>query len=127
MAEQCINIFYRAESSMSKFGLQTMERLVAAQQMTDMMINRFSPVAFDKNLATYGDMYFLNHTSLNEIGVFAETNDFYKQRELLSGAKNTIIRSREHLDLSKEFDNKEDVKEPKIDERNAPDKNRIKE
>ena len=127
MAEQCRNIFYRAESSMSKFGLPTMERFVAAQQMTDMMINRFSPVAFDKNLATYGDMYFLNHTSLDAIGVLAQTDDFYKQRELLTGAQNTIIRSREHLDLSKEFNNKEDVKEPKIDERNAPDKNRIKE
>jgi hypothetical protein len=127
MAEQCRNMFYRADSSMSKFGLPAMERFVAAQQMTDMMINRFSPVAFDKNLATYGDMYFLKHTSNDEIGVLAQTDDFYKKRELLTGAQNTIIRSREHLDLSKEFNNKEDAKAPKIEGRNAPDKNRIKE
>jgi hypothetical protein len=127
MADKSNEMFYRAESALAQFGLSTEERFAAAQKMTDMMINRFSPVAFDKNLETFGDAYFLKHTSKDEIGTLAKTDDFSVQRRVWTIALNDIRDSKEQLDLSAEFEESEEIKAPKIEDRNELSKNRVKE
>ena len=106
MAESAADFFVGIYISMHTYGLPQKERLAAAQNITNMMINKFSPVAFNDKYAKFGDSYYLNSASVDDIQTLTQINDFYEARNLLINAKDEIEANKTSLDLSADFADK---------------------
>ena len=86
-----------------------------------MMINKFSPVAFNEKYAKFGDSYYVNSVSVDRIQNLTNVKDFYEARNLLLDAKDELKADKVRLDLSDDFADKsrEEKTAPKIE---APEK-----
>lgn len=129
IAEGAINVFISAHTHLGTLKLDFADHLAAAQKITDMMINQFSPVAFDDKYAKYGNGYFLNTADLDKIMLYSKTDDYAKAHRIFHDAKEDFENGKVRLDLSEYFDEMEnDVqKSPKVDEPAVPGKEKIKE
>lgn len=95
------DLFVTAESSLFMFKLKPEDRLAVAQKITDMMINQFSPVAFDEKYAKYGDGHFLKSHDVDVIQSIENIPDFREARRVLVEALNDVKNNKVHVDLSK--------------------------
>ena len=125
MHRVAVDFFIGVHSGLLTFSLDQKDRLVVAQRITDMMLNQFSPIAFNDKYAKYGDNYFMNQTSPDMIQSLASAPDFLTARQLLLDAKEELATGKIKLDLSSQFDEKanDQDKSPRVKEENVPTKN----
>ena len=121
MAESARDFFIAVYTSVTTYKLDTAKHLAVSQMITDMAINKFSPVAFDDKLAKYGNSYFMNTVSRDTLQALVGIEDFETGRKVMLEAKSMIASEREPLDLSAHFGEKAGSKAPKI-ETEAPKK-----
>ena len=127
MAEAAFDCCMGMYTQLDAFKLDKKDRLVVAQNITNMMINKFSPAAFDEKYAKFGDNYFMNTVSVDQLQTITNTEDYLKTRSLLLDAKRDLAAGREPLDLSDAFGKeKNQDKAPQIKEESVPTKNMAK-
>ena len=106
MAESSFDFCMGMYAQLNTLCLDHKDRLVAAQNITNMMINKFSPVAFNGKYAKFGDSYFMNTASVDHIQTLTNIKDFYEARGLLIDAKDDLKAEKVSLDLSADFSDK---------------------
>ena len=121
MAESALYFCEGIYIHLDTFRLDCKDRLVVAQNITNMMINKFSPAAFNEKYAKFGDSYYVNSVSVDRIQNLTNVKDFYEARNLLLDAKDEVKADKVRLDLSDDFADKsrEEKTAPKIE---APEK-----
>lgn len=110
-------MFEAVHSDLYPFKLDTDQRLIAAQKITDLMINTFSPVAFNKYYEKYGDCHYLSTCNVDQIATLGLT-DVESAKYDLKWAQDTLNEEkRMKFDLSDTFNKNENKSEksPKID------------
>ena len=65
------NLIAAVYDSLEVYQLETKDRLVAAQKITDLMLNKYSPIAFNAAYKEYGERYFLKNATPEQIQNFA--------------------------------------------------------
>ena len=127
MAESAFDFCMGMYTHTDTFQLDKKDRLVLAQNITNMMINKFSPAAFDEKYAKFGDNYFMNTVSVDQLQTITNIDDRLTTRSLLVDAKQDLAAGREPLDLSDAFGKeKNQDKAPQIKEGSVPTKNMAK-
>lgn len=113
MHTHAIDIFKRAYDKIGREleGMTEKDKIVAAQQMTDIILNTYSPVASDKNLsndeiaAQYGNNYAIRKMDIEAMQKFMDYNG--DMNELL-----TEVKSELGIDASKPEEQKQEEKMP---------------
>lgn len=127
MAEAAFDFCMGMYTQLDAFKLDKKDRLVVAQNITNMMINKFSPAAFNEKYAKFGDNYFMNTVSVDQLQTITNIDDRLTTRSLLVDAKQDLAAGREPLDLSDAFGKeKNQDKAPQIKEGSVPTKNMAK-
>ena len=99
-------------------GMSVAEKLVAAQKMTDIMMNIYSPVATNPSLAQYGESYAVQKLYNDNI---KELTDFEGDvNELMNTVKVELGIGKVKVDFGNEFGEAANDKSAKVDEHNAP-------
>ena len=99
-------------------GMSVAEKLVAAQRMTDIMMNIYSPVATNPSLAQYGENYAvqkLYNDNIKELTGF-EGN----VNELMNSVKVKLGIGKEKVDFGNEFGEAVNDKSAKVEDLKAP-------
>jgi formylmethanofuran dehydrogenase subunit D len=113
MHTHAIDIFKRAYAKIGieLEGMTEKDKIVAAQQMTDIILNTYSPVASDKNLsndeiaAQYGNNYAIRKMDIEAMQKFMDYNG--DMNELL-----TEVKSELGIDAPKPEEQKQEEKMP---------------
>ena len=118
LAEGARECFLGVYSTMRTYSLNTKERIVAAQKVTDMVINQFSPAAFNDKYAKFGEAHFLNtaHDVIDAIMSYDNIESFEDARRIVGEAKFEIKENKIRMDLSDVFGRvSNDQKSPRVE------------
>ena len=131
MAKHAVDLFINAYTGLSIFRMSHKDTFVTAQKFTDMMLKEFSPVAYDPKYETFGESYFMNHTSPEAVsglaGLDFDADWHEKSRSIILDAKDELKSGRTKLNLASAFDEKTNDKAPKINADDVPTTNKVKE
>jgi hypothetical protein len=97
-------------------NLPSVDRIVVAQKIANVMMKTFSPVAFGENYAKYGDNYVVNHYDVKAI---KEATGAYDIGDDLKDIKIELGIEKQPMQLDDDFKEKDVGKAERIEE-NAP-------
>ena len=99
-------------------GMSVAEKIVAAQKMTDIMLNTYSPIASNPSLARFGESYAvqkIDNNAIRELTGFEGNVD-----ELMNTVKVELGIGKVKVDFGNEFGEAANDKSAKVEEHNAP-------
>lgn len=102
------NMFSSAYLSLTDLPMKPYEKLIAAQKIADIMLNKLTVVGFEKEkYGKYGECYAVkDETTAIEVQMFKDTTDEDKCKSNLDFARKELERERVNI---KEFDSKNNV------------------
>ena len=129
MSQGAKDTFETAYNALEVSRMQSKDRLVAAQRITDLMMNQYSPAAFNTDYAKYSDNYFMKNATdkeIQDLTSFNVINDEYDNlNEFINAAKLDLGIGKVHVNINDSIDN--DVKEvsARVDDYKAPENDKV--
>ena len=126
VAQGAKDVYETAYNVLEMCSMETKDRLVAAQKITDLMMMNYSPAAFNSEYAKYADNYYMKNATDQEILKLADLN-IISGGEIIEEAKGElgIEKEKEQVKFDDTIDSNVSQVSEKIEEYKAPSKDMI--
>lgn len=126
MAQGAKDVYETAYNVLEMCSMETKDRLVAAQKITDLMMMNYSPAAFNSEYAKYADNYYMKNATDQEILKLADLN-IISDGGIIDEAKGElgIEIEKERVKFDESIDSNVSQVSQKIEEHKAPSKDII--
>lgn len=121
MAQGAKDTFKTTYEVINMCDIESKDRLVAAQKITDLMMKNYSPAAFNSEYAKYTDNYYMKNASDKEIQDLTGY-DIISGGEIIENAKVDLGIAKEHVKFDDSIDSNASQVSEKIEEHKVPNK-----
>ena len=123
VAQGAKDVYETAYNVLEMCSMETKDRLVAAQKITDLMMMNYSPAAFNSEYAKYADNYYMKNATDQEILKLADLN-IISDGGIIDDAKGElgIEMEKEPVKFDDSIDSNVSQVSEKIEEHKAPSK-----